>query len=163
MDKAHIASLALKSEFISIGDSHSVTACTKFINSLNAIDILACFIIDWDLPPFLESLVSQYVEIFKNQLLYYAQIGSVYYKNPDRCEGIKRDALTRILIYNLFCYSMLVKVGTNIDVWVDSADTIITWLDGNVGLLAQCGSYLLQDSCELLSTTPASFIQYVLL
>jgi hypothetical protein len=113
--------------------------------------------IDWDLPPWLESLVTKHINAFKSHLLYYAGIGSVYYKNHD-------DELTQILIYNIFCYGMLIKADPGVNVWSDSAEIVAQWLDDDgVELLAQCGSYILQDSCELLSTTPSQFIQFSIL
>ena len=156
LEKSHIASLALKSKFIDMGDVSSVTSCVKFVNSLNTIDILSCFMIDWDLPLWIEPLVAKHLDAFKSHLLYYAGIGSVYYKNPDK-------ELMRILFYNLFCYGMLIKADPGVNVWSDSDDIVSQWLDDNIGLLAQCGSSVLQDSCELLSTTPSPYIQFSLL
>jgi hypothetical protein len=155
LGKSHIASLALKSEFIDMVDFSSVTSCARFVNSLNTIDILSCFMIDWDLPHWIEPLVAKHLDAFKSHILYYASIGSVYYKNPD-------DELTRILFYNLFCYGMLIKADPGINVWSDSADVVSHWIDDNVGQLAQQGSTVLQDSCELLSTTPSHYIQFSL-
>ena len=156
LEKSHIASLALKSKFIDMGDFSSVTSCAKFVNSLNTIDILSCFMIDWDLPLWIEPLVAKHLDAFKSHLLYYAGIGSVYYKNPD-------EELMRILFYNLFCYGMLIKADPGVNVWSDSDDIVSQWLDDNIGLLAQCVSSVLQYSCELLSTTPSPYIQFSLL
>jgi hypothetical protein len=160
LEKSHIASLALKSEFIFLEDHASVTACTKFVNSLNTIDILTCFLIDWDLPPCLESLVPKHINAFKSHLLYHAGIGSIYYKNPDDDDA---DEVMRNLFYNLLCYAMLTKLDPSLNVWSDSADMVAHWLDDNIDLLAQCGSSVMKDDCELLQTTPSPYIQFSLL
>jgi hypothetical protein len=157
--KSHIASLALKSESVHIGDDASVTACTKFVNTLNTIDILTCFRIDWDLPPWVASIVPTHIDAFEAHLLYYAEIDSLSYKNPDD----DSDEVMRTMLYNLFCYAMLTKANPTINVWSDSADVVSQWLDDNVGQLAQQGSRVLHDSCELLSTTPSPYLQFSLL
>jgi hypothetical protein len=158
-EKFHIASLALKSGFIPTMEDASVTTCTRFINALSTIDILTCFLIDWGLPSWLESIVPTHIDTFKTHLFYYAGIGSLYYKKPDD----DSDEVIRTMFYNLFCYAMLTKANPNINVWSDSADVVSQWIDDNVGQLAQQGSRVLQDSCELLSTTPSPYLQFSLL